>query len=160
MLALPIVRDAEFLGELCIELDGLFDNMLDHSAARAALENRAQAHQFFRRADGINFHPAIAKIAHVARKMQPLGFILREITEADSLYDSGNEVAAGDSVRGHQVGNCSIASSECDALQAGEQFVMLLQSRKGNASCHMLVMRILQTSEKVLEQTSNDEIWK
>jgi hypothetical protein len=33
--------------------------------------------------------------------MQALGFILREIAEADALHDSGNEVAAGDTIRGH-----------------------------------------------------------
>ena len=78
MPTLLIVRDAEFLRELWIELSGLFDNMLHHGAARAAFDERAQARQFFRRSDGINFNAAIAKIPHITRNMEALGFILRK----------------------------------------------------------------------------------
>jgi len=101
MLLLMIVRDAEFFREFRIELGGLFDNMLDHGAARAAFEDGAQTSQIFRRADGVHFYAAIAKIAHVAAKIQALGFILREIAEADALHNSGNDEAAGDTIRGH-----------------------------------------------------------
>jgi hypothetical protein len=119
-----IVRNAEFFREFCIELGGLFDNVLDHGAARAAFEDRTEARKIFRRADGINFHAAIAKIAHVTGKMQAFGFILREIAEADPLHDSGNEVAPGDTIRGHQIRNCSIAGSECDALQLAPDTIL------------------------------------
>jgi len=101
MPTLLIVRDAEFLRELWIELGGLLDNMLHHSATRAAFDECPEARQFFRRSDGINFNPAIAKIPHITRNMQALGFILRKITEANTLHDSGNQIAASDMIRGH-----------------------------------------------------------
>ena len=101
MPALLIVRYAEFLRELWIELGGLLDNMLNHGAARAAFDERTQSRQLFRRSDGINFNAAIAKIAHITGKMQALGFILRKIAEADTLYDSGNQIAASDMIRSH-----------------------------------------------------------
>jgi len=101
MPALLIVRYAEFLRELWIKLCRLFDNMLDHSAARAAFDERAQARQFFWRSDGINFNAAIAKIAHITGKMQALGFILGKIAEANTLHDSGNQITTSDIIRGH-----------------------------------------------------------
>ena len=101
MPTLLIVRDAEFLRELWIKLGGLFDNMLDHGAARAAFDECSEARQFFRWSNGVNFNAAIAKIAHITGNMQALGFILRKIAEADTLYDSGNQIAASDMIRGH-----------------------------------------------------------
>jgi hypothetical protein len=93
---LLIVRDAEFFCEFRLDLGGLFGKVLNHGATRAAFDDRAKAREIFRQADGVHFHASVAKIAHEARETQPFGFVLSEITEPDTLHDSGHEVAASD----------------------------------------------------------------
>lgn len=111
-----IVRDVELLCEFCVELGRLFGNMLDHGAARAALDRAAQPRQIFLRTNGVNFHSAIAKIAHEAGEMQPLGFILSEIAEADALHNSRDKKASSDLRGSHQIKNCNIFSPQFDFI--------------------------------------------
>ena len=110
-----IVRDAELFSESRIEFGGLFGDVLDHGAARAAFQERAESCENFRAADGIDFDSAIAKIANKAVDQQPLGFILSEITETDALHDSGNKKAARDLSSAHAIFNCNISSISTSA---------------------------------------------
>src|ERR1700732_4487195 len=87
---LLVVGDAEIARELRVEFGRMLGDLLDHGAARAALKQRAQAVELIRRPDGIDFDTAVAQIAHEAGEMQALGFVLSEITKADTLHDSGN----------------------------------------------------------------------
>ena len=105
-----IVRDAELFSESRIEFGGLFGDLLDHGAARAALEQRAELREDFRAANGVDFDSAIAKIANKAVDLQPLGFILGEIAETDALHDSRNKKAARDLSGAHAIFNCNISS--------------------------------------------------
>src|SRR5262245_11905137 len=102
-----IVRDAELVRELRIDLGAMLAYVLHHGAARAALEQGAQPAQLLLGADGIDFHAAVAKVAHKSRKFQPFGFVLREIAKADALHDTGNEIAPRDLIRGHESRNCN-----------------------------------------------------
>src|SRR5882762_7314978 len=110
-----IVRDAELFSESRIEFGGLFGDLLDHGAARAALQKRAKARQNFRASDGVNFNSAIAKIANKAVDLQPLGFILGEIAETDALHDSRNKKAARDLSSAHPISDCNIFGSSYGA---------------------------------------------
>src|SRR5262245_49543429 len=102
-----IVRDAELSRELRIDLGAVLTYVLHHGAARAALEQRAQPAQLLLGADGVDFHAAVAEVTHKSRKFQPFGFVLREVAKADALYDTGNEIAPRDLVRGHESRNCN-----------------------------------------------------
>ena len=127
MSALLIVRDAELLRELWIDVGGLFSNMLDHGAARAAFEQRAETREILLRADGVDFDASVAQIANGARQMQAFGFVLSEITEADALHDSGNEIAACDLCGGHRISDCNISVSDsiCKAEIACALFALI-----------------------------------
>ena len=107
---LMIVRDAELFSESRIDFCGLFGDVLDHGAARAAFQQRAELRENFRAADGVDFDPAIAKIARKTVDLQPPGFILSEIAETDALHDSRNKKAARDLSSAHAIFNCNIST--------------------------------------------------
>jgi hypothetical protein len=104
---LLIVGDAEIVGELRVEFGRMLGDVLNHGAARAALEQGAQAVELIGPTDGVHLDTTVAQIAHESGEMQAFGFILSEIAEADTLNDSGNEVAAGRGSGAHQIKNCN-----------------------------------------------------
>ena len=79
----------------------MLGDVLHHGPARAALQKRAEAGKLFGGADGVDFHTAVAKIANKTRQAEAIGFVLGKVTEADTLHDSGNKIAAGNLVSGH-----------------------------------------------------------
>src|SRR5215471_3488831 len=100
---LTVVSDAEIFGESGLYVRGFFRDMLDHGAARPSFEHSPQARKTFCRTDRVNFNAAVAQIAHVAAQFQAFRFILREIAEADALYDPEDKIAACNQIGTHEM---------------------------------------------------------
>ncbi len=82
-------------------------DVADTGEARAALQLLAKLREALWRADGIHFHAAVRKIAHVAHDLQTLSGVLGKIPVTDTLNGSGYKKALGLSRRAHKPENCS-----------------------------------------------------
>ena len=70
-----------------------FQNLADGREARPALERQTELGVLLQRADGENFHAAIAQVPDIAGDAQFLGGVLGEITEAHALDHARDEIA-------------------------------------------------------------------
>lgn len=69
-----------------------FLHLGDAGKSRPAFQERAKLRMLLRSADRKHLNAAVQEISHVAADVQLFRGMLREITEADSLYDSRYEV--------------------------------------------------------------------
>jgi hypothetical protein len=92
-----------------IRIDGgvLFFHFADGGAPRAAVENGAELRKLVCRADGVDFDAAVRQISRVAVQLQAFGGALREVSEADALHISRDEVALGLFVLAHETVDCN-----------------------------------------------------
>ena len=97
------MRDAEFVFVVRIERGGFFEDAVNHGAARAFFQSGQKPEQMFLRADGVGFYAAVAKIADVTGEAQTFGGILREVSKADALDETGYEESFGLFFGAHRV---------------------------------------------------------
>jgi len=76
---------------------------VNHGAARALFQSGQKPEEMFFRADGVGFDAAVAKIANVTGDAEAFGGILREVSKADALDETGYEESFGLFFGAHRV---------------------------------------------------------
>ena len=81
-----VVCNDKFVRKSLIKFRSLLMDIVNHRATRTTSERNMKPRELRIRADRVDFHSAIAQIAHVSGKTQALRNVLREIPESHSLH--------------------------------------------------------------------------